>query len=231
MPLVPRAVRPAPPVRVDDTWPPVDPTRHRVVAPEAIAEVAAEKRVPEPVQKPPEDTAPFRAADEDGLQDNDAAPEHIETKDEWDFAAARAKERALALSARVAPTAEHLAAATALRDAMTKPEQDEDARALARDRFLCDTLHLFRICPRPACQRTQRCRDNPQLCLLIGSDAVPGEAREWALRLIEAGETGESLDELEAAFPDEQLAYRCWIAGLGARLTRNMNRPRRRAPP
>lgn len=209
MPLVPHFLRPAPLARVDDPWPSVGRSRRRMLAPAPTAESGA---------------SPHR----DAPRHDEPAPE----QDEMPAAPARVEERVPVIDTDIASPATNLAAAMALRDAMTAPPQrDSAAQSREEDRFICDMLSLARLCPRVACRKAHRCRGHPLCCLDTTGEAVPAEAREWVERLLEAGENGESLDELEAAFPEEQLAYRCWVAALNARITRDRSRSRRRAAP
>ena len=102
-------------------------------------------------------------------------------------------------------------------------ERHERMRADARhmrveDRFICDTLRLARLCPRAACRRADRCRGRyPRLCLDTRGEAAPPEAHDFAERLADARASGERREDIEAAFPDSALAWRCWAAALAAR--------------
>jgi hypothetical protein len=85
---------------------------------------------------------------------------------------------------------------------------------------MCDTLHLDMICPRAACRRTRRCRGHPRECLDTRGERVPLAVYEWAVLLAQARHDGESADDIEALYPEEALAWRCWVAALDARVRR-----------
>lgn len=55
------------------------------------------------------------------------------------------------------------------------------------------------------------------MCLDTTGESVPAEAFAWAVRVAEARQDGEPADEVEAMYPEEALAWRCWTAALDAR--------------
>ena len=96
------------------------------------------------------------------------------------------------------PADSRLRNAAALRDASAPEVSAADllARGFAAEaRFMCETLRLFRLCPRSACRKTRRCGGMARLCLETHGAAAPAEAAH-----------GEAL-----------LAFEGWIAGLEAR--------------
>jgi hypothetical protein len=86
--------------------------------------------------------------------------------------------------------------------------------------FICDTLRLAPLCPHAKCRKADRCRGHPRMCLDSTGESVPAEAFEWAVLVAEARQDGEPAEELEAMYPEEALAFRCWIAALAARVRR-----------
>jgi hypothetical protein len=86
--------------------------------------------------------------------------------------------------------------------------------------FMCDTLRLARLCPHAKCRKANRCRGHPRICLDTTGESVPAEVFEWAVRVAEARQDGDPLEEVEAIYPEEALAYRCWTAALDACIRR-----------
>jgi hypothetical protein len=82
--------------------------------------------------------------------------------------------------------------------------------------FICETLRLARLCPRAICRKADRCRGHARMCLDSRGEAAPDEVFALAVELAQARQDGEPADEVAANYPDEALAWRCWIAGLDA---------------
>jgi hypothetical protein len=200
MPLVPRFLRP-PPFRIDDA--PIDRGRRWRVPAEPTREIETRALPPEP---PPNDEwgdAAF-APDSEPHASPSKAPVEAE------IVAARPAELA-------APQAVRFTAAHAGRP---DPYAEKLRRSQAKDRFICDTLQLARLCWRKTCQRADACRGDPRMCRFINGDPVPGEAHEWAELLADADQNGEPREGLEADYPDEEFAFRCWVAAIEARVRR-----------
>ena len=225
MPLVPRFLRPAPPVHVEDTWPSIGRTRHRMVA-EIRASRGAEPAHALPDPTPPEDARDERPVEPEGDQRTPTPePEHERP---WEapvsVAAENAQaERALAPRAPSPTPIKHRAPVP-----LPVPIADTERRALrGRARampdeaaFICDTLRLARLCSRAPCRRSDRCRGHPRICLDTTGESVPAEVFEWAVLVAEARQDGEPADDVEAMYPEEALAWRCWVAALEARVRR-----------
>jgi hypothetical protein len=214
MPLVPRFLRP-PPFRIDDA--PIDRGRRWRVLAEPTREIETRTLPPEP---PPNDEWDDVAFAPDG--EPQASPEKTEapcdvlaspskTPVEAEIVAAKPAELA-------APQAVRFTAAHAGRP---DPYTEKLRRSQAKDRFICDTLQLARLCWRKTCQRAGACRGDPRMCRFINGDPVPGEAHEWAELLADAEQNGEPREGLEADYPDEEFAFRCWVAALQARVRRD----------
>ena len=91
-----------------------------------------------------------------------------------------------------------------------------DRAIFADTRFLCDALRLARLCPHVACRRADCCRGEPSRCLDTRGQAAPEEARGFAELLLDAERDGEPIEEIEALYPEDALAWRMWIAALNA---------------
>jgi hypothetical protein len=217
MPLVPRFLRPAPP-RVDDGWSPADPIRVRRFTAEAVRKVSAEVRaLPDPT--PPKDEWDDVAFAPDS--EPQASPEKTEAP--GDVPASPSKtpvEAEIIVAAPAELAAPQPARFTAAHAGLPDPYAEKLRRSQAKERFICDTLQLARLCWRKTCRRAGACRGDPGMCRFINGDPVPGEAHEWAELLAEADENGEPREALEADYPDEACAFRCWVAALDARVRR-----------
>jgi hypothetical protein len=248
MPLVPRFLRPAPPVRVDDTWPAIDSIRARgdsvrtrsFTADELRAISAEVRALPDPT--PPDDECDQRPVEQADQRSSTPEPEDEQPCEAPAWVDAEAAENAQA-DRVVAPRApapspdriENLAAARSAAPrrveayAQLPAPVDDRERAALRGQarampdeapFLCDTLRLARLCPHAKCRKANRCRGHPRICLDTTGESVPAEVFEWAVRIAEARQDGEPLEDIEAMYPEEALAYRCWTAALDARVRR-----------
>jgi hypothetical protein len=118
---------------------------------------------------------------------------------------------------------------TALRPLDLAPLDDAGLRKTLRTQarampdaaaFICDTLQLARICPRTACRKADRCRNDPRTCRDTTGEAVPVEAYEFAVLLAQAWRDDEPACDVEALYPVEAAGWRCWVAALGCAVTR-----------
>jgi hypothetical protein len=95
--------------------------------------------------------------------------------------------------------------------------QGDVSRERERTHFLCSVLRLPRLCARAKCRRADLCRGRPRACLDSNGQAAPTEVLEFAELLLDAIATGEEMEALEETYPENALAWRCWIAALDAR--------------
>ena len=110
---------------------------------------------------------------------------------------------------------------TRVEEEMRRMDLRAQARAMPDEApFLCDTLRLARLCPHAKCRKADHCRGHPRMCLDTTGESVPAEAFAWAVRAAQARQDGEPADEVEAMYPEEALAWRCWTAALDARVRR-----------
>jgi hypothetical protein len=231
MPLVPRFLRP-PPFRIDDApidrgrrWrAPAEPTREietRALPPEpppndewddvAFApDSESRASVPDSAEAPCDTLASANEMPADSAPAEDAPAQRAPAPIEAEIVAAKPAELAAPQPVRF----------TAAHAGLPGPYAEKLRRSQAKDRFICDTLQLARLCWRKTCQRAGACRGDPRMCRFINGDQVPGEAHEWAELLAEADENGEPREALEADYPDEAFAFRCWSAALEARVRR-----------
>jgi hypothetical protein len=122
--------------------------------------------------------------------------------------------------------------ATRIEEEMRRRPVRAQARAMPDEApFICDTLRLARLCQQAMCRRADRCCRHPLMCLDTTGERVPAEAFDFAVQLAQARQDGEPAEDLDAEYPAEALAYRCWIAALDARVTRDRSRSRQRAAP
>ena len=89
--------------------------------------------------------------------------------------------------------------------ARTPDEKRADAR------LICDTLQLFRACPRVTCRKAQRCRGDAARCRTRFH--VPQPVEDYAAARLLA--TLMPWLPMRGS-PAERQAFECWIAGLEA---------------
>jgi len=129
-------------------------------------------------------------------------------------------------------TSSHPIDTARIEEEMRRRDLRAQARAMPDEApFICDTLRLARLCRHAMCRRADRCCGHPRMCLDTTGEIVPAEVFDFAVQLAQARQDGEPADGVEAKYPEEALAHRCWIAALNARVTRDRSRPRRRAAP
>jgi len=87
------------------------------------------------------------------------------------------------------------------------------ASARARHRFVCDALHLYRLCPRASCRKSESCRGNPFAC--YESVRPPEQALDHVATLMLAHSVPE-IGLLSRDRTNERLAYEGWVAGVEA---------------
>jgi len=222
MPLVPRFLRP-PPIRVLDASAPTDPIRLHRFWTEGRRAISAEGRaLPDPT--PPEDACDTRPIEPDGDQRASAPAPGDEQPCEAPVSAAAENAQPQTALAPRAPAPSRTAVKRVAPVPLPAPADDTERRALrkqarampAEAAFISDTLRLARLCWRTGCRKADACRGDAHMCLDSTGESVPAEAYAWAVLLAQARQDGEPADELEAMYPEEALAYRCWIAALEA---------------
>ncbi|HMN50493.1 MAG TPA: hypothetical protein PKB01_00335 [Xanthobacteraceae bacterium] len=62
-------------------------------------------------------------------------------------------------------------------------------------RIVSDILSISKFCDRASCKRAKQCRGNTERCLVLYSECVPRDVREFIVDLLASREFGYSFEE------------------------------------